>query len=111
MPLLDTVCSVVQGVTFCADLKHLLKRFRTRVISRLKGVQVRDVTLTREDLYNLLEKAGVSTLEALFEPVDKQNVPSAVKLLEAVASLRLGAGPCGDSTGRAHSSQVARVVV
>eukprot|EP00899_Mesostigma_viride_P025644 jgi/Mesvir1/6264/Mv01608-RA.1 len=39
MPLLDTVCSVVQGVTFCADLKHLLKRFRTRVISRLKGVQ------------------------------------------------------------------------
>eukprot|EP00899_Mesostigma_viride_P000865 jgi/Mesvir1/1077/Mv17592-RA.1 len=81
----------VQGVTFCADLKHLLKRFRTRVISRLKGVQVRDVTLTREDLYNLLEKAGVSTLAALFEPVDKQNVPAAVKLLEAVASLRLGA--------------------
>eukprot|EP00899_Mesostigma_viride_P029393 jgi/Mesvir1/9639/Mv12135-RA.1 len=91
MPLLDTVCSAVQGVTFCADLKHLLKRFRTRVISRLKGVQVRDVTLTREDLYNLLEKAGVSTLAALFEPVDKQNVPAAVKLLEAVASLRLGA--------------------
>ena len=76
-------------MTAAFDLKHIKKRYRTLLISTSRSSLILGDYLTCADLQVLLTAAGNDSLaiQSMFNPVDKQNVPSACKLLKAVADL------------------------
>ena len=86
--LLDNLCGP-HNMTAAFDLKHIWKRYRTLLISTSRSSLILGDCLTRADLQVLLTAAGYdsSAIQSMFNPVDKQNVPSACKLLKAVADL------------------------
>ena len=88
MWLLDNLCGP-HNMTAAFDLKHIWKRYRTLLISTSRSSLILGDCLTRADLQVLLTAAGYdsSAIQSMFNPVDKQNVPSACKLLKAVADL------------------------
>eukprot|EP00798_Chlamydomonas_sp_ICE-L_P005309 gene5309-18554_t len=87
MPLMDPLCGA-GATTTGFDLKHLLKRLRTCIISPTRnGMLVLGVAITRQHFQMFCSKAGVTdeTMKSYFDPKDKQNVPTAVKLLKSIA--------------------------
>eukprot|EP00798_Chlamydomonas_sp_ICE-L_P026720 gene26720-4290_t len=86
MPLMDPLCGA-GATTTGFDLKHLLKRLRTCIISPTRnGMLVLGVAITRQQFQMFCSTAGVNdeTMKSYFDP-DKQNVPTAVKLLKTIA--------------------------
>eukprot|EP00798_Chlamydomonas_sp_ICE-L_P004754 gene4754-34504_t len=87
MPLMDPLCGA-GATTTGFDLKHLLKRLRTCIISPTRnGMLVLGVAITRQQFQMFCSTAGVNdeTIKSYFDPKDKQNVPIAVKLLKTIA--------------------------
>ena len=72
---------------FVQDLKHIFKRFRGRLISKVKTVKVGNAVVSRAYLEHLLAKAEVSNAKSLLNPQDKQNVSKAMQLLKEVQKL------------------------
>ncbi|EDR04579.1 uncharacterized protein LACBIDRAFT_330513 [Laccaria bicolor S238N-H82] len=77
------------GLLGTCDPKHIVKRFATMIRSP-KGVQVGNVHITSGDVLRALEQLPDMTPEEalnLLSPVDKQNVPKAVNLLQCLTLL------------------------
>ena len=85
MWLLDNLCGP-HNMIAAFDLKHIWKRYHTLPISTSRSSLILCDCLTHADLQVLLTAAGYD-IQSMFNPVDKQNVPSACKLLKAVADL------------------------
>ncbi|TDL20789.1 hypothetical protein BD410DRAFT_870927 [Rickenella mellea] len=77
-------------VTMDSDPKHLKKRHCT-LLRTPEGFLIKDSIINRSTLTKHLMRIPGMTMEkttALLDPADHQNVPKAVRLLTAVASLR-----------------------
>jgi hypothetical protein len=77
------------------DLKHILKRWRSILISETRRLLVcNGIHISRSDvkllLRKLLQSQGKDTqvLKGLFDPKDKQNVSAAVRFLTLVSQLK-----------------------
>jgi len=78
------------GVLGTCDPKHIIKRFATMLRSP-KGIQVGDTHITSGDTLRALEKLARMTPEKaalLLNPIDKQNVPKAVNLIQELFDLQ-----------------------
>lgn len=83
LPGFNTACGQ-NGLITSSDPKHVIKRFASMVRST-RGVQIGDTIIKREDFRHvLIDMAELSEkqVDALLNPADKQNVPSAVNLLK-----------------------------
>ena len=71
------------------DPKHNLKRFRWRIISPNIHVLIGSKAITAAQLQHHMYCAGLKKEEvrSMFKPVDKMNVPSAIKLLSTIQKL------------------------
>lgn len=79
----------LNGILGTCDPKHIVKRFATMIRSP-KGIQVGNVHITSADVLRALEQLPNMTLQEalnLLSPVDKQNVPKAVNLLQCLTQL------------------------
>jgi hypothetical protein len=77
------------GILGTCDPKHVIKRFATLIRSPL-GVFIYDTMIIP---YNIVENLasldlGTETVDQLLNPTDKQNVPKAVKLVQALGRLQ-----------------------
>ncbi|KAF9791964.1 hypothetical protein BJ322DRAFT_984195, partial [Thelephora terrestris] len=80
----------VRDITMTADYKHAFKRFATQIRVR-DGFQVWNGVCNRHQLSRFLVRLrGMSEnkVHQLLDPADKQNVPKAVALLQAICDLR-----------------------
>lgn len=78
------------GILGTCDVKHILKRFATRLRSE-KGVQAHTSHILPTHILDVLQKVkGMPEAKArmLLNPTDKQNVPAAVNLLQTLLELR-----------------------
>ncbi|KAF8316237.1 uncharacterized protein EI90DRAFT_2945067, partial [Cantharellus anzutake] len=77
-------------ITCDKDYKHLFKRLRTLTL-RPAGFNVFDTIITPQILEKHLRQNGLSftTIRALLNPADKQDVPKAIELLKAIWELPL----------------------
>ncbi len=92
MVLLDSRCWMINSpanitITDAFDLKHLIKRLRSTIISDKRGVELLGQVVTGQDFRLVLELRKVDYVGALMRPKDKQNVSAAVDLLQHVAQL------------------------
>ncbi|KAJ3565596.1 hypothetical protein NP233_g7528 [Leucocoprinus birnbaumii] len=77
-----------EGISATADPKHIFKRFATNTRTEFMVLQVK---IQNEDVLNVLAplpQVGREAAEQLLDPVDKQNVPKAVSLIQHLASLK-----------------------
>jgi len=84
---LQTGC---HGILGTCDPMHIIKHFATMLRSP-KGIQVGDTCITSGDILRALEKlAGMTPEKAalLLNPIDKQNVPKAVNLIQELFYLQ-----------------------
>jgi hypothetical protein len=87
MPLLDLKVGL-HGRVGSFDWKHIIKRFRGRLITKVMGMTIsNDGILTKDLLQRLLQTGLGRSFASLFDPSDRQNVPLAVRLLRATVEL------------------------
>jgi hypothetical protein len=87
MPLLDLEVGQ-HGMVGSFDWKHMIKRLRSRLITKVMGVTMSsDGILTRDLLQRLLETGLGRSFASVFDPSDRQNVPLAVQCLRATVEL------------------------
>ena len=80
------------GILGTCDPKHIIKHFATMLRSA-KGIQVGDTCITSGDILRALENLAGMTCEKaalLLNPIDKQNVPKAVNLIQELFDLQDG---------------------
>jgi hypothetical protein len=111
--LLDLVCGP-RAMTGAFDLKHIWKRFRTLFVSTARGLEILGDSVKRNDLIVMFRASGhnEAAISAMFNPVDKQNVPIACQLLEGLRDLdeNLGAAYATDHPIRVPQIQRAKLV-
>ncbi|THH30272.1 hypothetical protein EUX98_g3939 [Antrodiella citrinella] len=79
-----------RGIVSTSDPKHVIKRFAT-LARNPKGILVRDTSLQCHHVLEHLQELPRMSLEEarlLLDPADKQNVPKAVKLVQALGKLQ-----------------------
>ncbi|TEB22324.1 hypothetical protein FA13DRAFT_1695305 [Coprinellus micaceus] len=77
------------GMLGTCDFKHIMKRFSTWIRSST-GIQLGDTVIQSRHVFEALltlDKRSPADVEALLNPKDKQNVPAAVKLIEALLEI------------------------
>ncbi|KAF9779440.1 hypothetical protein BJ322DRAFT_1113248 [Thelephora terrestris] len=78
------------NVTMTCDPKHILKRFATLLRAR-EGILIDKSIVNKNHLLSHLIKLPYidpSSVEALIDPADKQNVPKAVTLIQSLDQLK-----------------------
>ncbi|KAH6884031.1 hypothetical protein BKA70DRAFT_1074403, partial [Coprinopsis sp. MPI-PUGE-AT-0042] len=76
------------GIISTCDPKHIIKRMAT-LIRSAANIQISDTVITPHHIRTALLSNGLTTdrVDQLLNPVDKQNVPVAVNLLEEISTL------------------------
>ncbi|KAF5342231.1 hypothetical protein D9611_002091 [Ephemerocybe angulata] len=88
------------GLLGTCDVKHIIKRFATRLRSQ-NGVQVNKSEIYPEHIFEVLQQLkGMAPEKAklLLNPIDKQNVPAAVNLLQTLLDLNTSTLPGARAT-------------
>ena len=77
--------NIIEGdKAFYLDDKHNLKRMRTMVISDKRCSKINGTVLARDQLKYVMEKASIKKISNMLDPNDKQNVPVALNLYDAM---------------------------
>ncbi|KAH9923817.1 uncharacterized protein B0H18DRAFT_934574 [Fomitopsis serialis] len=85
---MNTTCGR-DGIVATCDPKHVIKRFAT-LLRNPRGILVHDTCIQSLDVYQHLQDLPSMTPEKarqLLDPVDKQNVPKAVTLMQTLLRL------------------------
>ncbi|THH18190.1 hypothetical protein EUX98_g8999 [Antrodiella citrinella] len=80
-----------RGIVSTSDPKHIIKRFAT-LARNPRGIQVHTAGIQCHEVLEHLQELpnmSLSNARQLLDPADKQNVPKAVKLMQALMRLRL----------------------
>ncbi|KAI9064240.1 hypothetical protein FKP32DRAFT_1649613 [Trametes sanguinea] len=94
-----------RGLVGTCDPKHVIKRFAT-LVRNPKGIMIHETLLMSHHVYeHLCRLPGMTAEKAqqLLDPVDKQNVPKAVNLLQSMLKLKdLTCSPAAPSFAHRH---------
>ena len=80
------------------DDKHNSKRVRSVVISDTRGCKVEESVLAKDQLKYVINKTEMKNTSSMLNPLDKQNVPSVLRLYKSLEECVVYSSNCADDS-------------